>query len=270
MRSGWAESEVTLPSGRTRVQTRGEGPSLLWTHGLFSPIDVEDHTEVPALLEAVTGWRIVRYDARGHGRSQRGASHRACCWDRLGSDLLAVADAVGADRFVAAGASMGAAAALHAALQDPERVAALALVIPPTAWENRAAQAAIYTDVAALLDLKGVGAVAAAFRQSLESVTMPAEAQRAMLDQLLGWDPVALGQVLRGSAASDLPAAKALSELAMPALILAVESDPGHPLATAERLASTLAKARLETAPDLAGALAWPAALRDLLAGLGA
>jgi len=97
---------------------------------------------------------------------------------------------------------------------------------------------------------------------------MPVEAQRAMLDQLLDWDPVSLGQVLRGSAGSDLPSARALSELTMPALILAVESDPGHPLATAERLASALPKARLETAPDLARASAWPAAVRDLLADL--
>ncbi len=45
----------------------------------------------------------------------------------------------GAQKFVAGGSSMGCATSIYAALLAPERMKALVLVIPPTAWETRAA-----------------------------------------------------------------------------------------------------------------------------------
>jgi pimeloyl-ACP methyl ester carboxylesterase len=51
---------------------------------------------------------------------------------------------------------MGAAVALHAAAQAPERVAGLVLVLPPTAYDTRAAQAADYLAGASLVEREGV------------------------------------------------------------------------------------------------------------------
>jgi pimeloyl-ACP methyl ester carboxylesterase len=49
-------------------------------------------------------------------------------------------------------------------------------------------------------------------------------------------DEALLPTVLRGAAASDLPPPEAIAAIRRPTLILAWDGDPGHPLATAERL----------------------------------
>jgi pimeloyl-ACP methyl ester carboxylesterase len=66
-----------------------------------------------------------------------------------------------------------------------------------------------------------------------------------------------LPSVLRGAADSDLPDDTALRTLGVPALVLSWEGDPGHPVATGERLAELVPGARLETAATLAEVRAW-------------
>jgi len=251
----WNESSVELRSGAVRVRERGEGPALIWSHGLLHPIELEEHTPLRELLDGIQRRRAIRYDARGHGGSAAGRSDAANRWDRLALDLLELAGALEIERFVAAGASMGVAAALHATLLAPERIAALLLLIPPTAWESRPAQAGLYRGMAQLLDQKGAAAVAEAVEEALrEQPIAPGfeSAQEALFEALRGWDPTALGHVLRGAAESDLPDPERLAEIDAPTLIVAVRDDPGHPLSTAEMLAARMPFAQLRVVESLA------------------
>ncbi|MFB4277933.1 MULTISPECIES: alpha/beta fold hydrolase [unclassified Nonomuraea] len=68
-------------------------------------------------------YRVIRYDWRGHGLS--GDAEGEVCHHE---DLLAVMDALGVERAVLAGCSMGGAYAVEAALAAPSRVAGLALI----------------------------------------------------------------------------------------------------------------------------------------------
>ncbi|WP_327581183.1 alpha/beta fold hydrolase [Nonomuraea sp. NBC_00507] len=68
-------------------------------------------------------YRVIRYDRRGSGRS--GDAEGEVCHHE---DLLAVMDALGVERAVLAGSSMGGAYAVEAALAAPSRVAGLALI----------------------------------------------------------------------------------------------------------------------------------------------
>jgi 3-oxoadipate enol-lactonase len=255
VKASWHESSIELPSGAVRVLAQGEGPALIWSHGLLHPIALEELTPLREFLDGVQGRRVIRYDARGHGGSAAGQSDAANRWDRLGADLLDLAGALAIERFVAAGASMGVAASLYAALLAPARIAALILLIPPTAWENRPAQAGLYRGMAQILDEKGSDALAKVTEETLR--TQPVApgfepAQDALFEALRGWDPPALGHVLRGAALSDLPDRERLAEIGAPALIVAVREDPGHPLATAEVLAERLPQAELQVVESLA------------------
>ena len=150
---------------------------------------------------------MLRVDARGHGASSADLDSRAYRWSELAADLLALADALGHPRLVAGGASMGAAVALHAAAAAPERVEALVLMIPPTAWTTRPAQAARYRDDADLAQQGGLQALAAAEATRppipiFEGLFDPAELARA---RFAAQDPAVLPAILRGAAASDLP-----------------------------------------------------------------
>ena len=222
------------------VRESGEGIPFLWGHGLLGSVAQEDDVDLLSWPELAQAVRLIRYDARGHGGSAAGRSDAANRWDQLGADLLELAGALGIERFVAAGASMGVAASLHAALLAPTRIAALLLLIPPTAWESRPAQAGLYSGMAQLLEEKGNDALAELVEAELrkQPVTPGFEpAQEALLEALRVWDPPALGHVLRGAAESDLPDRERLEEIDAPALIVAVREDPGHPLSTAEELA---------------------------------
>jgi len=68
----------------------------------------------------LSGDRAIAIDIRGHGDS--GKPDSPLSWELLACDVLAVADAVGAERFVAVGHSMGGKLAQYLPLVAPDRV----------------------------------------------------------------------------------------------------------------------------------------------------
>ncbi|MCW2527045.1 MAG: hypothetical protein JWM76_1905 [Pseudonocardiales bacterium] len=63
--------------------------------------------------------------------------------------------------------------------------------------------------------------------------------------------------MLRGAGASDLPAERVLAGLHLPVLILAWAGDPGHPIATAEKLAGLIQGSELRVAETGAQLAQW-------------
>jgi pimeloyl-ACP methyl ester carboxylesterase len=72
--------------------------------------------------------RVVTFDHRGHGESGHPTEAGAYSLDRLAADTLAVADALGLDRFRLLGHSMGGMVTRRLVLAHPERVEALVLM----------------------------------------------------------------------------------------------------------------------------------------------
>jgi 3-oxoadipate enol-lactonase len=106
------------------VEVAGEGPGLLLVHGLGgAKEDFTDH--VPALARDYT---VVIFDHRGHGASDKPTDRGAYSIERLATDILEVADAVGLDRFRLLGHSMGGMVARQIPLRAPERVEALVMM----------------------------------------------------------------------------------------------------------------------------------------------
>ena len=85
-------------------------------------------------------FRVVTFDGRGNGRSDRPADKDAYADTEFSADAVAVLDAAGTDTTFVAGLSMGAAYALRLAIARPDRVLGLILfgpsipmrVLPPT------------------------------------------------------------------------------------------------------------------------------------------
>ncbi|MCC6522994.1 MAG: alpha/beta fold hydrolase [Polyangiaceae bacterium] len=261
---------IELPNGPVRVRVRGAGPALVWSHGVFFPTEVDDHSVLAHELRHAPGFTLVRYDARGHGRTPPAARAELHRWDRLADDVLALADALGLERFALGGISMGAAVALHAALARPERVTAMLLFALPTAWETRPAEQARYRE---LLETRTPEALAARVKADLDGMFTPetlTPALRAMVQWLRHAPWTALERIVEGAAASDMPDRRALAGLDVPTLLRPWPNDAGHPLSTAELLAATLPRADLallrrhDDAPGIRGALA---ELRALVGG---
>jgi pimeloyl-ACP methyl ester carboxylesterase len=103
------------------VDVRGDGPAILFIHGY--PLD---HTVWAPQLEALDGWRRIAPDLRGMGQSD--APDLGYGMATYAEDLVALLDALGVDRAVVAGLSMGGYVALELLRRWRERVSGLVLV----------------------------------------------------------------------------------------------------------------------------------------------
>jgi pimeloyl-ACP methyl ester carboxylesterase len=79
------------------------------------------------LPDLIHTYRILRFDMRGHGASERPDAGVTIDLDRLSDDLLAVMDANAVDRAHLVGESIGGTVVLNTALRAPDRVQTLAV-----------------------------------------------------------------------------------------------------------------------------------------------
>lgn len=102
-------------------------PPLVLAHGLSATRRYVVHG---SRLLPRAGYRVISYDARGHGESSPAPDPGAYEYSDLVADLGLLLDELGLERVVLAGASMGAATTLAFAVEHPERVAALVQITP--------------------------------------------------------------------------------------------------------------------------------------------
>jgi 3-oxoadipate enol-lactonase len=104
------------------------GAPVVWIHG--GSIE-ESSVMLPDLEPFFDRARVLCPDTRGHGLSQKFERVGDYTYPRKAEDLLLWLDALGLDRAVWGGASMGAALSLWVAAQRPERVRAVISISGP-------------------------------------------------------------------------------------------------------------------------------------------
>tara|TARA_B100000676_G_scaffold309400_1_gene372866 strand:- start:9023 stop:9829 length:807 start_codon:yes stop_codon:yes gene_type:complete len=92
--------------------------TVLFHHGVGIDMDIWADW-LPVLS---TDFRCVRFDMRGCGRSTEPPADYNWAMDSMMADLLAVADAVGAERFHLIGESVGGTISLYTAINAPDRI----------------------------------------------------------------------------------------------------------------------------------------------------
>jgi len=117
---------IEIDGGAVAVDEAGAGGRpLLLVHGFTGArIDFADHLD--ALADA--GWWVVAPDLRGHGESFQPAEESAYDLDAFAADVWALVDALGWERLVLLGHSMGGMIAQVAALARPEALDGLVLM----------------------------------------------------------------------------------------------------------------------------------------------
>ncbi|BDD80521.1 hydrolase [Tsukamurella pulmonis] len=252
-----------VPGARLSVEFSDEGGRpVVQLHGLTSS-RARDRVLDLDLGRGLSGTRLLRYDARGHGLSTGRPVPEDYRWQSLADDLLRLLDHwFPGERVHGVGPSMGTGTLLHAAVRDPGRFSGLTLMVPPTAWEPRVAKSAEYLASATLLEERGLDALLAAGEGA---VPPPAT---------VGHPPTApdvpeslLPALFRGAAASDLPALGEIAGIDVPVSVLAWIDDPAHPVSTAEELSRTLPRATLSVARTPQDVQQWPSVLRRDVAG---
>ena len=238
----------------------GAGPAVVLLHGLTA---TRRYVLMGSRLLERSGYEVVAYDARGHGRSAPAAEPSAYGYEQLARDLVAVLDGLGLERAILAGASMGAHTALRAALTAPERVIALGLITP--AYDPAAAAGTPELDgwraLAEGLRRDGVEGFVRAYDFSTVPERWRETVERVISQRLSAHEhPQAVADALEVVPRSRPFATMAdLAAVEVPAVVVGSrdDADPGHPLARAERYAATLPGAQLVVeAPD-SSPIAW-------------
>ncbi|MFE3292259.1 alpha/beta fold hydrolase [Rhodococcus sp. NPDC059234] len=255
----------SVPGAELDVELSDEGGHpVVQLHGLTSSRHRDRVMELD-LGRGLSGTRLLRYDARGHGRSTGRAVAEDYRWPVLADDLLRLLDHwFPGEQVHGVGPSMGTGTLLHAAVRDPGRFAGLTLLVPATAWQTRAAKADDYRRDAALIEEQGLDAFLGA---DLAAAHPPATAGAP--ETVPDVAEHLLPSLFRGAALSDLPAPDEIATIGAPTTVLAWTDDPAHPVSTAQALVDLLPRATLEVAhtpPDLAR---WPGILCEDVARHG-
>lgn len=232
------------------------GQPVVQLHGLTSSRSRDRVLDLD-LGRGLSGTRLLRYDARGHGHSTGRPVPDDYRWTTLADDLLRLLDVwFPGEQVHGVGPSMGTGTLLHAAVREPERFSGFTLLLPPTAWETRAAKADEYLAAATLVEEQGIEALVA----SDENATRP-PASVGHPDSVPHVSAELLPSVYRGAALSDLPDPEQLAALDQPTTVLAWIGDPGHPVSTAEALVSLMPRATLQVASTPDDVRRWPTVL---------
>ncbi|UYG07847.1 alpha/beta fold hydrolase [Halomonas sp. M4R1S46] len=149
---------LTLDAGRQAYRESGEGPAIVLLHGISSGA-----ASWAPLAPYLAGYHLLAWDAPGYGDSQPLAAAEPTAAD-YAARLDAWLDALGIERCVLVGHSLGAMMASAFAARRPERLAGVILADPALGY--RAADAAkrdsVYRSRWTLLAEQGHEAYAAA------------------------------------------------------------------------------------------------------------
>lgn len=226
-------------------QDEGTGRPLLLIHGHTLDHRVWDLI-APGLHQS--GFRLIRPDLRGHGKSTRPdrgyhVSHHA-------ADMTTLLDAVGVDRAAVVGYSLGGGVALEMALTEPQRVESLALMSP--VLPDRPHEDAFFAnlrEVARVVRSEGVAAAMMGpwMESPLWTGSLEDPAVRAKVTSIVGDFPGAEYLATeRDHVDRDWSVPDRLAEIEVPTLVLVGENEMAGFRGSAEEIASGIPNARLE------------------------
>lgn len=240
-------------------ETLGDGPPVVLLHGLSA---TRRNVVQGSRALAKRGYRLISYDARGHGRSSPAPGY---AYPELVEDLGAVLDQLELDRTALVGSSMGAATAMAFALEHPERVPALVQITPAytgyarsgdvdgEAWEKLAS--ALDGGIDEFVAVAQPGDIPEKWREVARQATRQRMERHADLSAVAQ----ALREVPRSVAWKGL---EPLASLDIPVLVVGSRDDADklHPLGVAEEYCRKLPNAELVVEEKGDSPLAWQGA----------
>ncbi len=255
-----AEAFAIGPEPLLRGEVEGEGPPVVLCHGITATRRYVLHGS-RALPRA--GYRVLAYDARGHGESDPAPVGEGYGYPELVGDLeRVVEEQVGDERFLLGGHSMGAHTAVAYALRHPERLAGLVVIGPVYVGEITQSSLDYWDGLTAALEADGVdGFVAYIGGQQGIDLRWRDTVLRFTRERMLRHRNLpALAQALR-----EVPRSRpferldGLQSLDVPALVVASndDADPGHPYEAAAAYAEALPQAELVIEQEGESPLAW-------------
>ena len=240
------------------IEDEGEGTPVVLLHGLTA---TRRYVVMGSKSLLKAGFRMISYDARGHGESEPAPAPGAYGYECLAADLIDVLDSLGVERAVLAGASMGAHTAIRLALEEPDLVAGLVLVTPafhpghPPGLER-------WDRLSEALRSGGVDGFVEAYGEAEHLDERYRDTVLKVVRQRLSRHehPDAVADALRCVPRSQpFESLDALERIGAPTIVVPSrdDADPGHPLAVGLEYAERIPDAEVRVEDEGASPLAW-------------
>ncbi len=216
----------------------GSGPWLVMSHSLGCDISMWD-LQIPSLID---GYRVLRYDTRGHGKSD--ATQGEYSLDELADDANALMCALKIDQAVWVGFSMGGMIGQTFALKYPNRL--LGLVLADTTSQHDATPQSVWDERIRIAREQGLmplvsPAIGRWFTQSFRETHVDEVAKIANQisnTSVDGWCGCC-------AAISSIDTTEQLKKIHHPALVIVGEYDIGTPLQAALTIQKRLVNSNL-------------------------
>jgi 3-oxoadipate enol-lactonase len=235
-----AETMVAVEGGEVWADdSGGDGPPLVLLH----PGVGDSRIWAPLLPALAASYRVIRYDARGFGRSPAPKVEFT-----LLTDLIAVLDHYALDRLAIVGCSQGGGSALALALEQPARVAALALLcpgIPGFAWPEESEPDELEAEYGRALEAGDVDTVA----RLIQGIWGAAGSAPAVMEQFRS---AARASISSGDLMQpDPPVLDRLGEVAVPTSLLVGDADYPPLIESNRQAAARIPGCRLTVVPGM-------------------
>jgi pimeloyl-ACP methyl ester carboxylesterase len=231
----------------------GNGPVAVLIHGHSADLRTWNYQLRP-LVDA--GFRVIRYDVRGHGRSM--VPPTGYTWENYAADLRDLLDRLNVERPVTeslgvpavhlVGLSMGGGIALQFALDNPGR--SLSLVLVDSALPGFTYSEEFSAQIEALVEAVRAEGPRAAFERLwlahpfFDGVRRYPERFALVREMVLGYQAADYREEAMAEAAEQPQVIERLSEIGAPALVVVGENDVPDFRLIADILAANLPNAR--------------------------
>lgn len=223
-----------------RIAWRYDGPEDAPVLVLSNSLGTDMGMWEPQLATFSARFRVLRYDQRGHGRSDAPAG--AYSMDRLGRDVVELLDLLGHDSVHFCGLSLGGMVGQWLGIREPQRLGRLILANtssfmgPPSAWDARI-ETVSNCGMASVAQASVERWFTADFRMDYQEAIEPV--RQMLLDTSSG------GYAGCCAAIRDMDMRRAVQLIQAPTLIIGGNLDPATPPPHSDALADTIPDAKL-------------------------
>jgi class 3 adenylate cyclase/pimeloyl-ACP methyl ester carboxylesterase len=252
------EQEIRFCTTKDGVQLAysrmGSGPPLVKTGNWMTHLEFDFDTPIWRHLyrELSRDHTLIRYDARGNGLSDRDVEEVS--FETFVSDLEAVVDAAGLDRFALFGISQGCAVSVAYAVRHPERVTRLVLLGGFVLGTMKRGSAVEKEQAVAMLTLIRLGwsQENPAFRQLFTSQFIPGatKEQADWFNELRRISTSPEDAVRNRVATGNFDVSAPLAQVSVPTLVMHARDDAIVPFDQGRRLAAGIPGARFVSLPS--------------------
>ena len=230
------------------IDGAAEAPPVVLHHPLATNLSFWNEFAI----RLAPNWRVIRYDARGHGKSE--ASPAPYSLDGLADDCIALMNHLGVKRAAYVGLSMGGMVAQYLGLRYPDRFSCLVIASSSSRIPTDASP--VWEDRIRLSRAEGMQSqVGPALGRWLAARARGDETIVGRCTEMIETTPVE-GYVGWCHAIRVLDMTDRLSGIGLPVHVVVGEDDPATPVAASEAIQRAIPGATLAIVPNVSHMLA--------------